>query len=170
MTTISVEGEQLAYRVSGQGVPLVLVHANISDIRSWEPVEGLLAGSFRLVSYSRRFAHPNSPIAPGADDPFEAHVEDLISLIESQDLGTVHLLGNSAGAFIALLAAHRRPDLVRSLSLEEPPVVSMFVRSLPPTPAEMARLLVTAPGAFAAFVKFGAGAIGPATKAFREGR
>ncbi|SES67304.1 alpha/beta fold hydrolase [Geodermatophilus poikilotrophus] len=169
MPTLSIRGERLAYRVSGKGEPLVLVHANISDIRSWEPLEGLLADSFKVVSYSRRYAHPNSPIADGGDDPFDVHVQDLIALIESQELGRVHLLGNSSGAFIALLAAASRPDLVRSLSLEEPPVVSIFVRTLPPAPAELIKLLVTAPGAFAAFVKFGAGAIGPATKAFKEG-
>jgi pimeloyl-ACP methyl ester carboxylesterase len=167
--TIAINDEQLAFRMTGSGQPLVLVHANISDLRSWEPIESLLAERFQVINYSRRFAHPNRPIDPGVDDQLEVHAQDLIALIEAQDLGPVHLLGNSSGAIVSLLVAHQRPDLVRSLSLEEPPVVSMFVKALPPKPAEMFKLLVTAPGALVAFVKFGAGSMGPSIKAFQRG-
>ena len=40
-------------------------------------------------------------------------------LIEALDIAPVHLVGHSAGGHTALLAALRRPDLVRSLVLEE---------------------------------------------------
>ena len=63
----------MAYRRTGSGQPLVLVHANISDMRSWEPVEGLLADDFQVINYSRRFAHPNPPISPGTDDQLDVH-------------------------------------------------------------------------------------------------
>lgn len=167
--TMNINDEQLAYRRTGSGQPLVLVHASISDMRSWEPVESLLADRFDVLNYSRRFSYPNRPIDPGVDDQLEVHVRDLIALIEVQDLGPVHLLGNSSGAFVSLLVADQRPDLVRSLSLEEPPVVSMFIQTLPPKPAEMLKLLVTAPGAAVAFAKFGAGTMGPTIKAFQQG-
>jgi pimeloyl-ACP methyl ester carboxylesterase len=103
------------------------------------------------------------------DDQLEVHVRDLVALIEEQELGPVHLLGNSSGAFVSLLVADQRPDLVRSLSLEEPPVVSMFLQALPPKPVEMFKLLVTAAGAAVAFAKFGAGTLGPTVKAFQQG-
>lgn len=166
---LTVNGEPLAYRRVGHGEPLVLVHANISDMRSWSPLEALLADHFHVITYSRRFAYPNRPIAPGADDPFEVHAEDLVALIEAQRLGPVHVLGNSSGAFIALLAARQRPDLVRSLSLEEPPVMSMFTPALPPRPTDVLRLLFTAPGALAALVHFGARTMAPSVDAFRRG-
>ncbi|WP_380169757.1 alpha/beta fold hydrolase [Jannaschia sp. R86511] len=169
MTTLLVNDERLECRVVGHGPTLVLVHANISDIRSWEPIEALLAENFRVINYSRRYAHPNRPIPAGADDPLEVHVEDLVSLIEAQAEGPVHLLGCSSGAFISLLVATRRPDLVASLSLEEPPVVSMFVGSLPPRVSDMVRLLLTDPDAVLAFAKFGARTMSPAVKAFQRG-
>jgi pimeloyl-ACP methyl ester carboxylesterase len=34
---IELNGATVAYRDSGRGIPVVLVHANISDMRSWEP-------------------------------------------------------------------------------------------------------------------------------------
>jgi pimeloyl-ACP methyl ester carboxylesterase len=166
---IDLGGVSFAYRESGRGDPLVLVHANLSDLRSWAPLEPLVAEHFRVINYSRRFAHPNRPADDGAVDALAPHVEDLVALIEKLHLGKVHLVGNSSGAFLCLLAAQRRPDLVRTLTLEEPPVISMFLQALPPKPGELFKLLFFSPGALAALLKFGAGAIGPATNAFREG-
>lgn len=166
---IDIGGVPFAYRESGRGDPMVLVHANISDLRSWAPLEPLVAEHFRVINYSRRFAHPNCPPDDEVGDALAPHVEDLVALIEKLCLGKVHLVGNSSGAFVCLLAAQKRPDLVRTLTLEEPPVVSMFIQALPPKPDEIFKLLFSSPGALVALLKFGAGAISPATKAFQEG-
>jgi len=165
---IDIHGASFAYRERGHGEPMVLVHANLSDMRSWEAIEPLLADHFRVIAYSRRFAYPNPPPDDGAHDALTQHAEDLIALVERLHLGKVHLVGNSSGAFICLLAAQLRPDLVRSLTLEEPPVVSMFLQALPPKPGELLKLLFTSPGTMLEFIKFGAGVIGPATKAFQQ--
>jgi pimeloyl-ACP methyl ester carboxylesterase len=167
---IDIDGVSFAYRETGRGDPLVLVHANLSDMRSWESLEPLLAEHFRVINYSRRFAHPNRPASADDSDPLSQHAEDLITLIETRRLGKVHLVGNSSGAFVCLLAAQQRPDLVQTLTLEEPPVVSMFLQALPPKPGELFRLLCSSPAALVAFAKFGAGAIVPATKAFQTGQ
>jgi len=166
---LEIDGVSFAYRESGRGDPMVLVHASLSDMRSWEPLEPLVAEHFRVINYSRRFAHPNRPADDGASDALSQHAEDLVALIEKLRLGKVHLVGNSSGAFVALLAAQQRPDLARTLTLEEPPVVSMFLHALPPKPGELFKLLFSSPGALVALLKFGAGAIGPATKAFAQG-
>lgn len=166
---IELHGAALAYRESGSGAPMVLVHANLSDMRSWEPIEPLLARHFRVINYSRRYAYPNQPIGAGIDDLLSQHAADLIALIERLRLGKVHLVGNSSGAFVCLLVAKWRPDLVRSLTLEEPPVISMFFKRLPPSPGEAFKLLLASPLAFVALLKFGARTIAPATKAFQLG-
>jgi pimeloyl-ACP methyl ester carboxylesterase len=167
---IELNGATLAYRESGRGIPpMVLVHANISDMRSWEPIEPMLARHFRVINYSRRYAYPNLPIGVGIDDTLSQHADDLISLIERVRLGKVHLVGNSSGAFVCLLVARRRPDLVRTLTLEEPPVVSMFLRSLPPKLGEAFKLMFASPFTFFELLKFGIGVIAPATKAFQNG-
>lgn len=170
MKPLVLNGTSLACRESGQGEPMVLVHANLSDLRSWDPIEPLLARHCRVVNYSRRFAHPNAPIEAGGDDALPVHAEDLVAVIERLALGKVHLVGNSAGAFVCLLVARARPDLVQSLTLEEPPVVSMFLQALPPKPGELFRLLLSSPAALAAFLRFGAGTIAPATALFRKGQ
>lgn len=166
---IDINGATLVYRESGHGDPMVLVHANLSDMRSWESIEPLVARHFRVINYSRRFAYPNRPAGRADTDPLSQHAEDLVALVDELSLGKVHLVGNSSGAFVCLLAAQLRPDLARTLTLEEPPVVSMFLKALPPRPGELLKLLFSSPGALVEFIKFGAGTMGPATKAFQAG-
>lgn len=166
---LQIGGESFFYRESGRGEPMVLVHANLSDLRSWSALEPLLAPDYRVISYSRRFAFPNRQPARIERDSLEAHVDDLEQVIGQLGRGPVHLVGNSSGAFVCLLLARRRPDLVRTLTLEEPPVVSMFFRSVPPRAGEAIRLLFRSPAALFDLATFGARSIGPALKAFEAG-
>ncbi len=148
---------------------MILVHGNISDLRTWSSLEPLLARQFRVFSYSRRFSHPNPPAAKDTRDSLFNHVDDLVDIIERQRLGKVHLVGNSSGAFVCLLLAARRPHLVQTLTLLEPPVISMFLRQLPPRLADVLRLLFTQPVTLIELLRFGAGVIRPSTKAFESG-
>jgi pimeloyl-ACP methyl ester carboxylesterase len=141
----------------------------LSSSAWWDSLEPLLAKRYRVINYSRRFAFPNRPASRDDSDPLSQHAADLVALVETLRLGKMHLVGNSSGAFVCLLAAQQRPDLARTLTLEEPPVVSMFLQALPPKPGELFKLLFSSPGALVLLVKFGAGTIGPATKAFQDG-
>jgi pimeloyl-ACP methyl ester carboxylesterase len=169
VTTVEVNGSTLAYRDMGQGEPIVLVHGSISDIRTWDAVQSDLAERFRVLAYSRRYATPNAPITEGFVDPWGVHVDDLAAFIEKLGLGSVHAVGNSSGAFVALLLAKQRPDLVRTLVLEEPPVVSLFLPSLPPKLSDVVKLLFSRPAAFLPLMAFGTTVVRPVTNAFERG-
>jgi pimeloyl-ACP methyl ester carboxylesterase len=54
---------------------------------------------------------------PASGDTFTTDVADVLALLE--DGG--HLVGYSYGGVVALVAAGRRPDLVRSIAVIEPP-------------------------------------------------
>jgi pimeloyl-ACP methyl ester carboxylesterase len=164
----AVDGTTLAYREEGEGEPVVFVHGALSDLRTWDPQLPAVGRSHRVIAYSRRYARPNQDIDPGADDPMGPHVADLVAFLRAVGASPAHLVGNSWGAFIALLAAIRHPEVVRTLVLEEPPVVSLFA-STPPRPAELLRLFATRPRTAIALLRFGAGTIEPARKAFERG-
>lgn len=166
--TAEVNGTTLAYREQGEGVPVVFVHGTASDLRVWEQQLPAIGREYRAIAYSRRFARPNPDIDPDADDQMLPHVEDLVAFLAETGAAPAHLVGSSWGAFVSLLAAIRYPDRVRSLVLEEPPVVSLFV-STPPRPSELLRLFATRPRTAMALVGFVARAMGPAQKAFRSG-
>jgi pimeloyl-ACP methyl ester carboxylesterase len=168
LPTAAINGTSLAYDDTGNGPPVVLVHGGVSDIRTWDRQIPVFCEDYRVISYSRRYSHPNEAIPDGVDDPIQTHVDDLIALIRSLDAAPAHLVGHSWGGLVCLLAAIRSPDVARSLVLMEPPVVSLFV-STPPRPSELLRVFIRRPATAMAILKFGAGAIAPAQKAFRRG-
>ena len=166
--TATVNGTTLAYREQGEGEPVVFVHGGLSDLRTWEQQLPAVGPSCRAITYSRRFARPNEDIDPEADDLMSLGAEDLAAFLREIDAAPAHLVGNSGGALISLLVAVRHPDLVRTLVLEEPPVVSLFVKSVPPRPVDLLRLFVTRPRTAFAILKFGA-TMARVQKAFRRG-
>ena len=166
---MTIRGANLAYKDLGEGQPLVLIHANISDIRSWDPVAPHLAKNFRVITYSRRYAWPNNEIQDNVADPWEDHTDDLEAMIEKLDIAPAHLMGNSTGATVALLLARKRPDLVKSLILEEPPLISLFLPTTPPSLMDVLKLLWFHPWSFLPTIHFGATVVGPTTNAFKKG-
>jgi pimeloyl-ACP methyl ester carboxylesterase len=166
--TVAVDGAELAYREQGDGEPVVLVHGSASDLRSWEQQLPAIGASYRAIAYSRRYARPNRDIKPGANDPMLQHVYDLTALLRVMDAAPAHLVGHSWGAFICLLTAIRRPELVRSLVLAEPPVLPLFM-STPPRASELLPLLVRRPRTALTLLSFTARTFAPVWRAFRRG-
>ena len=167
--TAKVNGTTLAYREEGEGEPVVFVHGDVSDLRVWANQLPTIGSSYRAITYSRRFARPNEDIEPGTDDPYPQHVEDLAAFLREIGAAPAHLVGNSQGAFISLLVAVQYPDLVRTLVLEEPPVLPLFAKNTPPRPAELLRLFATRPRTGLALFQFVSGTIWPVTKALQRG-
>src|SRR5919108_3106563 len=107
--------EDLHVRVWGAGEPIVLVHgSNSADPGLIWARQQELARRYRLYVPDRR-GYGESPPAERKD--FEVDIQDLIALLG----GGAHLVGLSYGGVVSMLAAARRPDLVRSLTVIEPP-------------------------------------------------
>jgi pimeloyl-ACP methyl ester carboxylesterase len=118
-----VNGARLFYELTGSGDPLVLVHGSWVDHTSWQLVVPDLARSFRVLTYDRR-GHSLSEMPLGQGSRREDE-EDLAALVEALDLAPAHGVGNSFGGSIALGLAARRPDLFRSLSVHEAPLMGL---------------------------------------------
>lgn len=100
----------------GADTPAVFVH----NILTWgdDPEYGFagqraLAGGRRLLLMDRR-GYGDSPDTVRGD--FEVDAGDVVGLLGSG----AHLVGHGNGGVVALLAAARRPGLVRSLALIQP--------------------------------------------------
>lgn len=171
VTTVRAGGTSLAYRELGAGDPVVFVHGGASDLRTWEQQLPAIAASHRAISYSRRYAPPNEGIPAGVDDQMLVHVDDLAAFLPAVGAAPAHLVGNSWGAFICLLTAIRYPALVRSLVLEEPPVIPLVIGpGNRPDPRVVLPVLVRHPRTTLAVLAFGARTIAPVQKAFRAGQ
>jgi non-heme chloroperoxidase len=109
------------------GQPIILIHGTLSDFREWQFQIDKFAQNYRVISYSRRYGYPNQWIGNGEDNTIPNNVADLVKLIiKSLNLGSVHVIGHSYGAFTALYLALEHPDLVKTLVLGEPPVLSIL--------------------------------------------
>jgi pimeloyl-ACP methyl ester carboxylesterase len=166
--TAAVDGAVLAYREQGEGEPVVFVHGSADDLRSWDQQLPAIGASYRAIAYSRRYARPNADIEPDADNQTLPHVDDLVTFLQVLDATPAHLVGHSWGGLICLLAAIRHAQVVRSLVLQEPPVLSLFM-STRPRPMELLRLLALRPRTAITILSFGAKTALPAEKAFRRG-
>jgi pimeloyl-ACP methyl ester carboxylesterase len=135
---IAIADTTLTYVQEGEGQTVIFVHS-ADDWRAAEPIRPLLASRYRFVSYSRRYHRPNP--ADGAGRPYTVtqHAEDLIEFVEAQRVGPVHLLGATLGARIATEVALRRPDLVRSLILNDPAIIRPVAAADLPASEALAR-------------------------------
>lgn len=168
MSTLKINGTSLEYAEYGAGQPLVLVHGSASDYRTWYKQQEEFANRYRVITYSRRYHWPNEPIPEDADYSMREQVADLKAFIQELRVGPAHLIGHSYGAFLCLLLAIEEPELVRTLILAEPPVITLFVSNTP-KPLELLKLLVTRPRTAIAIIKFGAKGMGPATETAKSG-
>lgn len=109
------DGFLWAEDTSGDGVPVVLVHADWTDSGIWASLVPLLRERCRVVRYDLRGFGRSSRAA----QPF-TRVGDLRALLDHRGLGEAVVVGHSGGGGTALELALLHPRRVRSLVLVAP--------------------------------------------------
>lgn len=123
---IDIGDIRLAYIEQGHGIPVVFVHGGgPTDLRTWSQQIEPFSERYRVIAYSRRYHYPNPWGGVGPDlNSTIVQAGDLAALVKALRLGHVHLIGFSFGADIALRAAVDHPELLRSLVVVEPALIS----------------------------------------------
>jgi pimeloyl-ACP methyl ester carboxylesterase len=119
---------ELAVAREGEGPEVLLVHGGASPPTTWAGLERLAARWTLAYVYRRGYAP--SPPEPGGRHDFDVDAHDIAELLD----GRPHVVAHSYGALGAAIAATRRPQVVRSLTLIEPPLY------LEPDDPDVARL------------------------------
>ena len=127
----------LAVEARGHGADVVLVHGALGDFRQWKPITDSLSRAFHVVALSRRFHWPNLNARDGNAYTFAGHSADLTAFLRTLHR-PAHLVGHSWGAGVTLLTALEFPELVRSLTLIEPPYASVVAARTPQFASERA--------------------------------
>jgi pimeloyl-ACP methyl ester carboxylesterase len=117
--------------IVGTGPRVVLVHGSVTGPETWAR-QRPLAERWTLELVTRPGFWPLPPV-DRVD--FEAEAP----LVAAQLGEGAHLVGHSYGGVISLLAAARRPDAVRSLTVIEPPALDV-ARGHPAADAMIARI------------------------------
>jgi pimeloyl-ACP methyl ester carboxylesterase len=111
---------------------LLFVHGSVVNAELTWSAQKPLAGRFDIVAPNRR------GFPPGPDVEHVDFEDDAVWLEPFLEPGT-HLVGHSYGGVISLLAAARRPELLRSLTVIEPPAFGV-ARGVPAADEFMARM------------------------------
>jgi 3-oxoadipate enol-lactonase len=94
---LSVSGGKLYYEISGQGQPLVLLHAGIANLSMWDEQVTVFSKNYQVICYDAR-TYGQSTSEPVR---FSNH-QDLFALLEHLKIDKAHLLGISRGGLIAM--------------------------------------------------------------------
>jgi pimeloyl-ACP methyl ester carboxylesterase len=101
------------YDEHGTGSPLVLLHGGLVDARFFEPNLAPLAERFHVYSPERR-GHGHTPDVEGPIT-YQLMADDTIAFLDTVVGEAADLVGHSDGAFVAMLVAMQRPELVKRL-------------------------------------------------------
>jgi pimeloyl-ACP methyl ester carboxylesterase len=161
---MTVNGATLVYESLGRAQPtVVFVHGGFADHRIWEVQRATVASKHRFVAVTLRYFGTAPWPDQGEQFSQETHVQDLVAFIRQLQSGPVVLVGRSYGAYTALVAAMRHPELVRGLVLNEPPIWSLLT-----TPSERAALADDLKGMAPLRAAAQAGRIDDATRQFAD--
>ncbi len=114
------DGTRLAYRVTGDGPPLVMLHATLSTAGQLARLARALAGTRRVIALDRR-GSGGSRLGDPSPVPAAVHVADIEALLDREGIAAADFFGHSFGGVVALEAAARIPGRVRGVVAYEPP-------------------------------------------------
>ncbi|QZH69502.1 alpha/beta fold hydrolase (plasmid) [Mycolicibacterium farcinogenes] len=108
---------KVAYEETGEGPPVVLMHANLHDHRDFDPIVPALAEHYRVIAIDWP-GHGQSGIK--TDVTAGAIADTLAEFVEKLDLEPAVFIGNSIGGYAAARLALDHPDRVAGLVLVQP--------------------------------------------------
>jgi len=112
-----ISNAHLRGEISGNGVPVVFLHAGVADRRMWADQMTYFSRFYQVFSYDRRgFGETESP-----DEPF-SNVEDLAEMLDQVGIASAVVIGCSQGGRIAIDFCLRYPDRVLKLGLIAPAI------------------------------------------------
>lgn len=120
LQSLDVDGVRLAYKVEGNGPPLVLIHSHFYTMRQWQPWVDTLRDEFTIIRYDLT-SHGLTGPDPSGDYSRARAMQLLNGLLDHLGIGAVSLAGSSTGGAIAWYYAARHPERVDKLILINAP-------------------------------------------------
>ena len=123
----------LAYEVTGDGPPLVILHGLFGSARNWRAIARGLAGRHRVFCLDLR----NHGESPWADEmSYAAMAGDVRAFLAAQDIAGAAIMGHSMGGKVAMTLALESPELVGALiavdiaPVVRPPELRTYVQAM----------------------------------------
>jgi len=127
MSTLTVPGAQVFYKVEGDGALLILIPGASGTGESFRPLSHALSAWYRVVTYDRRgFSQSRLDGPQEYEQRLETDADDVRRLIKSLTSQPAIVFGNSSGALVALEVLTRYPEHIRTVVAHEPPAVKLL--------------------------------------------
>lgn len=110
---VRLDGATFSGEADGFGLPVVFLHAEVTDKRMWtSQMKELADAGFHVISYDRRgFGDTESP-----DVPFN-HLDDLEAILDQLSIHAAVFVGSSTGGALAIDFAIENPERTVGLVL-----------------------------------------------------
>jgi pimeloyl-ACP methyl ester carboxylesterase len=108
---------RLAYSSIGAGDPVLLIHAGVTDRRSWRHLSDWLAPDHRVIGYDQRGYGETTY----GMEPF-SRIADAVAVLDAASVAQAAVVGCSVGGGTAIDLALEHPDRVSRLVLIAPSV------------------------------------------------
>jgi pimeloyl-ACP methyl ester carboxylesterase len=105
-----VNGAKIYYEETGQGYPLVFIHAGVADRRMWDEQVAFFADHYRIIRFDLRGFGKTSPV-PGSF----SYRDDLSGLLACLGVERACLIGCSMGGMTAMDLTLEHPEAVEAL-------------------------------------------------------
>ncbi len=106
---------EIAYRVLGEGPPVVLLHPFPANHEFWLPVAQALATRYRVILHDLR-GHGDSEVGEGPAT-MDKHSADIARVMDDADIGRAPLVGVSIGGYALFEFWRRHRGRVAALGL-----------------------------------------------------
>ncbi|MDO9395892.1 MAG: alpha/beta fold hydrolase [Herbiconiux sp.] len=113
-----VDGTRIAYRTTGQGTPVVLLHGTALSQAIWRGFGYLrsLGATHRVITLDLRgHGRSDKPHAAGSY-AIDRFADDVLAVLDAVGESSAHVVGYSLGARVAFAVAAAHPERVRSLT------------------------------------------------------
>lgn len=119
---VEIDGTPVHYRVEGNpdGPTLVLVHAVMASLQTWDGWVGYLKDNYRIIRLDMPGCGLTGPFVNSSEYTPEAMVDFFGKFVDRIGLDHFYLAGNSQGGMVAWMYAAKHPDKVDKLVLVQP--------------------------------------------------
>jgi 3-oxoadipate enol-lactonase len=108
---VDVPGGRLRLRDEGTGRPILLIHAGIAQLESWDGVaERLVGAGFRVLRHDMRSWGEST-----TDDVAFSHPADIVAVLDAAGVERAVLVGNSMGGVHSFSTAIEYPTRVAAV-------------------------------------------------------
>jgi pimeloyl-ACP methyl ester carboxylesterase len=118
MQTFSSDGVTIAYRVDGEGEPVLLIHGFASNVSAnWEGpgwIRFLTANGYRVIAFDNRGHGESEKLYEPEAYTGPAMAEDARRLLDHLNIGKAHVMGYSMGARLTAFLALSHPSRVKT--------------------------------------------------------